>query len=328
LPVTLDKIKICAELEDGTIIENKNNIPEVVNSKTSKISRVFIQPYHAKPTLGVLEAIQEADAICFAPGSLYTSIIPNLLVKGVAKEIKESKAFKVYISNLMTEPGQTYNYTLADHIEAINAHAGNKIIDYCIYDTSEIVPEYIRKYNMEGYEVVEQDIQKVKNMGIKVIQRQISCANEGYIRHNSQATAQAIIELICEDLKFKDKQNDFKYMLVNNRLKNDKKMNKKNNKKIGKKQTKTAKGKSKFLKKYQSRIESIQESDIKLKEKKMLEEREKIAKMQERLKRRNSKEIIKKESKNSLKEKEQIKKVSEGLVRKKVQEKAKKIPNK
>ena len=231
LPSTLEEVKICAELEDGTIIENKKNIPDIVNNKTSKVSRVFIQPYHCKPAPGVIEAIQEADAICFAPGSLYTNIIPNLLIKGVAKEIKESKAFKVYISNLMTEPGQTYNYTLSDHIEAINAHAGSKIIDYCIYDTTEIIPEYIRKYNMEGYELVEQDIQKVKNMGIKVIQRQISCVSEGFIRHDPQATAKTIIELICEDLKFKDKQNDFKYMLVNDRLKNDKKLNKKRNNK-------------------------------------------------------------------------------------------------
>lgn len=310
LPSTLDEIKICAELEDGTIIENKRSIPDVVNSKTSKISRVFIQPYHCKSAPGVLEAIREADAICFAPGSLYTNIIPNLLVKGVAKEIKESKAFKVYISNLMTEPGQTYNYTLSDHIEAINTHAGNKIIDYCIYDTTEIVPEYIRKYNMEGYELVEQDIQKVKNMGIKVIQRQISCVSQGFIRHDSQATAQTIIELICEDLKFKDKQNDFKYMLVNDRLKNDKKLNKKNkNKKPGKKQKNNVKRKSKFLKKYQSRIESIQESDIKMKEK------ENIIKMQEKLKKKTARESMKKDIANHLKEKENIRKSTEKQVK-------------
>lgn len=191
MPVTLEEIKICAELEDGTIIENRRNIPDVVNSKTSRISRVFIQPYHCKPAPGVLEAIREADAIIIAPGSLYTNIIPNLLIKGVSKEIKESKAFKVYVSNLMTQPGQTYNYTLSDHIEAINAHAGNRIIDYCIYDTTEITPEYIRKYNMKGYELVEQDIQKVKNMGVKLIQRQVSCVDEGYIRHDPAATARS-----------------------------------------------------------------------------------------------------------------------------------------
>jgi uncharacterized cofD-like protein len=91
----------------------------------------------------------EADAVVIAPGSLYTNIIPNLLVKGVTKAIRESKAFKIYVSNLMTEPGQTYNYSLSDHISAINAHAGGPIIDYCIYDTSEIVPEYIRKYRIK-----------------------------------------------------------------------------------------------------------------------------------------------------------------------------------
>ena len=292
LPVTLEKIKICAELEDGTVIENKDDIPDIVNSKISKISRVFITPYHSKPAPGVLEAIREADCICFAPGSLYTSIIPNLLIKGVAKEIKESKAFKVYVSNLMTEPGQTYNYTLSDHIEAINSHSGGNIIDYCIYDTSEIIPEYIRKYNMEGYELVEQDIQKVKNMGVKVIQRDISSVTGEYIRHNPKETAKAIIELVCEDLKFNNKQNDFKYLSVNDRLKTDKKTNKKskNKKSSNKANKKELKRKSKFYSKYQDRIASIHESDMKLKEKEKLYEVDKLNKIQERLKRKNIKE--------------------------------------
>ena len=157
LPVTMEEIKICAELEDGTVIESKEKIPEVINDKTCKISRVFITPSNCKPAPGVLEAISEADAIIIGPGSLYTNVIPNLLVKGVAKAIKESKAFKVYVSNLMTEPGQTDNYTLSEHIKAINDHAGKGVIEYCIYDTGEIIPEYVRKYNMEGAEVVEQD---------------------------------------------------------------------------------------------------------------------------------------------------------------------------
>ena len=302
LPVTLDEIKICAELEDGTVIENRSNIPDVVNSKTSQISRVFLNPYNAKPAPGVLEAIKEADAICFAPGSLYTSIIPNLLVKGVAKEIKESKAFKVYVSNLMTEPGQTYNYSLSEHIEAINAHSGGQIIDYCIYDTSEIIPEYIRKYNMEGYEIVEQDIKKVKNMGVKVIQRQVSGVEGEYIRHNPKETARAIIELVCEDLKFNNKQNDFKYLSVNDRLKTDKKLNKKKkNKPVNKNKKKIEKRKSKFFNKYQDRIESIQESDIKLKEKERLKERDKLNKIQEKLKKKTTKGTSKLASKTTSK---------------------------
>ena len=219
----------------------------------------------------------EADAVVIAPGSLYTNIIPNLLVKGVTKAIRESKAFKIYVSNLMTEPGQTYNYSLSDHISAINAHAGGPIIDYCIYDTSEIVPEYIRKYNMQGYELIEQDIQKVKNLGVKVMQRNIATVQGEYIRHDPDAVAQAIIELVCEDLKFKDKQNDMKYMLLNDRLKSSKKHNKRIKRNREKKNKKQLQGKSKFFEKYQDRISSIQESDIKLKEK------EKLNKMQEKL---------------------------------------------
>ncbi|MBO5004724.1 MAG: YvcK family protein [Clostridia bacterium] len=280
LPVTLEEIKVCAELEDGTVIENKNNIPDIVNSKTSKISRVFINPHNCKPAPGVMEAIMEADAIVIAPGSLYTNIIPNLLVKGVSKAIRDSKAFKIYVSNLMTEPGQTYNYSLSDHINAINNHAGGKVIDYCIYDTGEIVPEYIRKYNMQGYELIEQDIQKVKNQGIKLMQRSISCVQSEYIRHDSKLVAQAIIELVCEDLKFKDKQNDLKYMLLNDRLKSSKKHNKRIQRNKIKQTKKNPQGKSKFFSKYQDRIESIKESDMKLKEK------ERLNKIQEKLRKR------------------------------------------
>ena len=95
LPVTLEEIKICAELEDGTVIESKDKIPELINDTTSRISRIFITPSNCRPAPGVIEAIMEADAIVIGPGSLYTNVIPNLLVKGVAKAIKDSKAFKI-----------------------------------------------------------------------------------------------------------------------------------------------------------------------------------------------------------------------------------------
>lgn len=290
LPVTNTEMNICAELENGYVVENKDMIPQVVSDNMTRINRVYIQPSNCKPAEGVLEAIREADSIIIGPGSLYTNIIPNLLVKGVTKAIRESKAFKIYVSNLMTEPGQTYNYSLSDHISAINAHAGGPIIDYCIYDTSEIVPEYIRKYNMQGYELIEQDIQKVKNLGVKVMQRNIATVQDEYIRHDPDAVAQAIIELVCEDLKFKDKQNDMKYMLLNDRLKSSKKHNKRIKRNREKKNKKQLQGKSKFFEKYQDRISSIQESDIKLKEK------EKLNKMQEKLRKKQQAKITKRKA--------------------------------
>ena len=273
LPVTLEEIKICAELEDGTIIESKDKIPELINDKASKISRIFINPSNCRPAPGVIESIMEADAIVIGPGSLYTNVIPNLLVKGVAKAIKESKAFKIYVSNLMTEPGQTDNYTLSEHIKAINEHIGKGVIQYCIYDTGEITPEYIRKYNMEGAELVEQDVSKVKVEGVSLIQRNLSHIENGKIRHNPDAIATSIIQLICDDLKFNNMENNAQYMMLNKKLKSNKKSlkkqaksNKKNLKQANSKKEKL--GKSKFFEKYSERMESIKESDIKQEERK------------------------------------------------------------
>ncbi len=274
LPVTMEEIKICAELEDGTVIESKEKIPEEINNTTSKINRIFISPSNCKTAPGVIEAITEADAIVIGPGSLYTNVIPNLLVKGVAKAIKESKAFKIYVSNIMTEPGQTDNYSLSEHIKAINEHVGKGVIEYCIYDTGEIIPEYIRRYNMEGSELVEQDVSKAKVEGIYMLQRKLSHIENGYIRHNPDAIAATIIELICDDLKFSNMENSTQYMMLNNKLKDNKKNIKKkvkaNEKEIKdrkKEITKNNRGKSKFFEKYSDRIESIKESDLKMKQK-------------------------------------------------------------
>ncbi len=264
LPVTQDELEICAELTDGTIVKGRSEIPDVVNEKVAGINRVFISPSNCKAAPGVIEAILEADAIIIGPGSLYTNVIPNLLVKGVSKAIKESSGFKIYISNIMTEPGQTYNYALSDHIKAIKRHIGEGMIDYCIYDTGEITPEYIRKYNMKGSELVEQDIQKAKAEGVKLMKRDLAMIDNKYIRHNPKEIARAVIELICEDLKFKDKQNDPQYLMLSHKLRYKKL---KPNKKKWKKQKLDKTGKSKFYSKYEDRILSIRESDEKLKRK-------------------------------------------------------------
>lgn len=263
IPVTLDQIKICAELEDGTVIESKDKIPEVVSQKISKINRIFISPTNIRVAPGVIEAIKEADSIVIGPGSLYTNVIPNLLVPGVSKAIREAKGFKVFVSNIMTEAGQTDSYTLYDHIKAIIEHAGKGIIDYCIYDTGEIVPEYIRQYNKEGSELVEQDVSKVKGEGIKLIQRNLSTIENGRIRHNHDAIATSIIQLICDDLKFRDMQNDAQFMMLDSKIKDTKKKLKKNKKKVVKEKKETKHSNSKFFEKYNERIQSIQESSNK-----------------------------------------------------------------
>lgn len=271
IPVTLDEMKIVAELANGYIVEEKSRIPEVVSDKLTKINRIMISPTNCRPAPGVVEAIKNADCIVIGPGSLYTNVIPNLLVNGVTKAIKESTAIKVYISNIMTEPGQTDDYSIADHINAIIEHCGTGIIDYCIYDTGEIIPEYIKKYNREGQDIVEQDINKIK--GIKFLQRNLSIIKGSLIRHDPSLVAASIIELICDDLKYQDKQGDPQYLMLNNKLREEKRINKIKKKtaknaqreREGKanKKKKTLKSKSKFSSKYSDRIESIREADQK-----------------------------------------------------------------
>lgn len=272
LPVTLDEMQICAELRDGTIIEKKDKIKDAVYDKVTKIERVFINPSNCVPAPGVLEAISKADAIIIGPGSLYTNVIPNLLIKNVSKTIKESNAIKIYVSNIMTEPGQTDNYSLSEHINAIIDHAGKGVIDYCIYDSGEIIPEFIKIYNRRGQDVVEQDIQKSKELGVKLLEKNLSQIVDDNIRHNSESIAESVIELICDDMRFKNEQNSTKYIMMNAKLKEGRKHNKKvrenknaqKNKKIQRNNNIGFKKKnSKFSNKYKDRIRSIQESEFK-----------------------------------------------------------------
>ena len=173
----------------------------------------------------------------------------------------------------MTEPGQTDNYSVSDHINAIIEHCGSGVIDYCIYDTGEIIPEFIKRYNLEGQDLVEQDLDKVK--GIKFLQRNLSMIKDDLIRHDPSLVASSIIELICDDLRYQDKQNDPQYLMLSNKLREEKRINK-IKKKTAKKNRKEAndgkgknkrefKSKSKFSSKYRDRIVSIREADKKAK---------------------------------------------------------------
>ena len=269
-PVTAEEVRICAELENGYVVEEKDKIPEIVNDKLTKINRVYLKPSNCKPAPGVLEAIKKADSIIIGPGSLYTNVIPNLLVNGVAKAIKESKAIKIYVNNIMTEPGQTDDYSVEDHIKAIIEHCGEGLIDYCIYDTGEVIPEYIKMYNKEGADLVEQKISDTSIKKIKFIKKNISTIIDGKIRHDPYMIAESAIKLICNDMKYQDKESDPTYIMLNAKLQSDKRIIKlkKEKRKRDKRAEKRGinpntknKTKSKFSMKYSDRIKSIKESE-------------------------------------------------------------------
>ena len=168
------------------------------------------------------------------------------------------------------------------------------MIDYCIYDTGEIIPEFIRKYNKKGQDLVETDTSVAKEEGIKLIQRNLSYIDGEFIRHNPDVIASSIIELVVEDMKFRDMENDSRFVMLNSRLKDTKKKIKETTTDVKKEKTKKSKGVSKFVSKYQERIDSIRYSDDVVK-------RKKIEKNIQQQQRENSNEL--KFSLNSIKEK-------------------------
>ena len=149
-PVTLEDVNLVAELENGKVIEGESAIPMVCKSDKTNIKRLRLDHPHIKPLKEVIYAINNADIIVMGPGSLYTSVIPNLLVDGVVDAIKNSDAPKVYVGNVMTQPGETEKYNLFDHANAIIEHAGENILDYVIANKEILQEDVFMRYNKDG----------------------------------------------------------------------------------------------------------------------------------------------------------------------------------
>lgn len=194
-PVTEENVYLLAELEDGTLIRGESNIGNHYLTHPGKIRRVMFDKENVKPLPQVLEAIYDADIIVLGPGSLYTSIIPNLLVDGVANAIFESRAMKVYVCNIMTQPGETENYTVSDHIRTIHNHAKRQIIDICLVNSGEVDKSILRRYEADGAQKVKVDTPEIKKMGIRLIEENFVKISNGLVRHDSLKLAQSIIEI-------------------------------------------------------------------------------------------------------------------------------------
>ena len=189
LPATLDDMKLVAEMEDGRIIHGESNIPEA----HGKIKRLFTDPQNCRALPDVIEAIRDAELIILGPGSLYTSVTPNLLIKEIAHEIAVSKAKKIYVCNIMTQPGETDGYSVSDHINALVTHAGSKkIIDAVL--VNDFMPSNLaQKYQLSGSYPVKIDVENIRKMGFSIFSRKlIEDSKEGLVRHSSNRVARAI----------------------------------------------------------------------------------------------------------------------------------------
>ena len=219
LPVTLEDVKLCAELIDGYIVCGESKIGKHHNFHPGAIRKVYLEPLHVKPLQEALDAISEADVLVLGPGSLYTSIIANLLVNSVNEMIKKSKAIKVYVCNVMTQPGETDGYSVSDHIRAIERHSYEGIVDYCIINTAAIPEELKENYEKDGAELVKIDYGPLNKLGVKLIGSDLVGIKDNHVRHDPERLARAIINLVAEKVLSKDKRRVMDYYYVKERLK-------------------------------------------------------------------------------------------------------------
>ncbi|MFZ5632822.1 MAG: gluconeogenesis factor YvcK family protein [Bacillota bacterium] len=190
LPSTLQNVSLGAEFSDGGVIFGESNIPKYGR----RIRRVFLEPEDCFPLPEALQAIAEADAVVLGPGSLYTSILPNLKVKGLAGQIAGSGAIKIYVCNIMTQPGETDGYSAGDHVKAILAHAG-RVIDCVVVNRGDIPRALRERYSREGAIPVACDLKEVEKEGLRVVSENL-LADGDVVRHDPDRLARLIFRLI------------------------------------------------------------------------------------------------------------------------------------
>lgn len=192
-PSTAANVHLEADLADGTVASGETTI----SASLSPIQRLRILPSPCEPLPETLEAIARADLITLGPGSLYTSVIPNLLVRGIPEAIAASPAQKVYVSNLMWQPGETSQYAASDHVRAIHNHAGKNVVDTALLNTGLIRDDLLSSYLEKDAEPVEQDRQVLEEMGLRVVAADLLGGNEK-IRHEPNLLAAALVALARE----------------------------------------------------------------------------------------------------------------------------------
>lgn len=191
-PISNENISLSAEMMDGTIVEGESNIPLA----GKQIKRVFLNPEKVNPLPNAIRAIENADLIVVSPGSLFTSIMPNLIIPHIGDALRSAKAKTVYVCNVMTQAGETTGFTAGDHVQAIINHIGKDIIDAIVVHNEAIEPEILHLYAGENSEPVIFDIERLLGMGLEIIEGDIIDHSRSTIRHDTQKIAKLLYSLI------------------------------------------------------------------------------------------------------------------------------------
>ena len=195
LPVTNEDVRLEATFENGTSVVGESKISRFKKEQDCRIRKVRLLPEHPPALPETLRAIREADLILLGPGSLYTSVIPNLLVDGVAEAIRASDALKIYICNIMTQDGETEGYTVSDHVAALLAHGGPGLVDLCLANSAQVRPGLVERYREEDAAPIAVDRAAVESLGIELVERPLASETSDFARHSIARLATAVMEL-------------------------------------------------------------------------------------------------------------------------------------
>ncbi len=196
MPATAQRIRLCAQMSDGKVIEGESEIAAYAERKQGKVKIVHMSTVPSDPIAvgDALEAIRHADLITLGPGSLYTSVLPDLLVPEILEAIKESPAPCMYICNVMTQPGETLDYSVSDHLKALVDHVGKGVIDYVLVNTGMPRKEVLKRYETVNAVPVRIDRKKINHMGIVLIEGDLLGAEKGAV-HDTEVLADKIVRI-------------------------------------------------------------------------------------------------------------------------------------
>jgi uncharacterized cofD-like protein len=221
MPSTLDQVVLKAQLSSGQVLTGESQI----GKGQGQIRRVYLervlseaeQETQISPLPDALTEIEQADMIILGPGSLYTSIVPNLLVPGVADAIRRSRALKVYCCNIMTEPGETDRYTVSQHVKALIDHGGYGIVNTCLVNGTPIPETLIQRYYEKNAMPVEVDVKETLSLGVEVIQTDLLHSDGEYLRHHPDKLARRLSKLFL-DRRASVERTPWDFFLLRHRL--------------------------------------------------------------------------------------------------------------
>ena len=198
LPVTNEDIQLEATFENGTSVVGESKIFQFKKAQDCRIRSVRLLPERPAALPAALEAIRRADLILLGPGSLYTSVIPDLLVDGITEAVCRSRALKMYICNIMTQDGETEGMTASEHVAALLQHSAPGLVDLCLCNSAPVRSGLVERYREEDAAPIVVDREAVEALGVELVSRPIASETSNYARHSVTRLAQAVMDIYEE----------------------------------------------------------------------------------------------------------------------------------